>query len=75
MKRSKLKTICADGADHYAQSAQSLALKICIGLEENCAWEEVRDYQTMATIFQDMAAGRRIVGTPVPSIEVIGYAE
>ncbi|MFA5379730.1 MAG: hypothetical protein WC455_28485 [Dehalococcoidia bacterium] len=75
MKRSKLKTLYTDGADHYAQSAQSLALKISVGLEKDCAWEEVRDYQTMSAIYRDMAAGRRIVGTPVPSIEVMEYVE
>jgi hypothetical protein len=74
-KRSNFATECADAADHYNQSAESLALKICVGLEEDNCWEDVRSYQTLATIYNDMAAGRRITGVHVPSIEALGVVE
>ncbi len=74
-KRSNFATECADAADHYNQSAESLALKICVGLEEDNCWEDVRGYQTMATIYNDMAAGRKITGTHVPNIDALAVVE
>jgi hypothetical protein len=74
-KRSSFVTECADAAAHYDQSAESLALKICVGLEDDNCWEDVNDYRAMATIYNDMAAGRKITGTHVPNIEALAVVE